>query len=66
MNLFKIVKESVTVKQTAALYGLPVTTTWMTRCPFNEDQTPSMKLNATYNYCSGYGARGSYPQHEAE
>lgn len=39
MNLFKIVKESVTVKQTAALYGLPVTTTWMTRCPFHEDHT---------------------------
>lgn len=48
MNLFKIVKESVTVKQTAALYGLPVTTTWMTRCPFHEDHTPSMKLNDTY------------------
>ena len=58
MNLFKIVKESVTVKQTAALYGLPVTTTWMTRCPFHEDHTPSMKLNDTYYYCFGCGANG--------
>lgn len=58
MNLFKIVKESVTVKQTAALYGLPVTTTWMTRCPFHEDHTPSMKLNDTYYYCFGCGATG--------
>ena len=45
MNLFKTVKESVTVKQAAALYGLPVTSTWMVRCPFHEDHTPSMKLN---------------------
>ena len=58
MNLFNIVKESVTVKQTAALYGLPVTTTWMTRCPFHEDHTPSMKLNDTYYYCFGCGATG--------
>ncbi|OUN39310.1 hypothetical protein B5G28_05600 [Faecalibacterium sp. An77] len=58
MNLFKIVKESVTVKQAAALYGLPVTSTWMVRCPFHEDHTPSMKLNDTYYYCFGCGATG--------
>ena len=58
MNLFKTVKESVTVKQAAALYGLPVTTTWMTRCPFHEDHTPSMKLNDTYYYCFGCGTTG--------
>ena len=58
MNLFKTVKESVTVKQAAALYGLPVTSTWMTRCPFHEDHTPSMKLNDTYHYCFGCGATG--------
>ena len=58
MNLFKLVKESVTVKQAAALYGLPVTSTWMTRCPVHEDHTPSMKLNDTYYYCFGCGAIG--------
>ena len=58
MNLFKTVKESVTVKQAVALYGLPITTTWMTRCPFHEDHTPSMKLNDTYYYCFGCGATG--------
>ena len=58
MNLFKTVKESVTVKQAAALYGLPITTTWMTRCPFHKDHTPSMKLNDTYYYCFGCGATG--------
>ena len=58
MNLFKTVKESITVKQAAALYGLPTTTTWMARCPFHEDHTPSMKLNDTYYYCFGCGATG--------
>ena len=58
MNLFKLVKESITVKQAAALYGLPVTSTWMTHCPLHEDHTPSMKLNDTYYYCFGCGATG--------
>ena len=58
MNLFKTVKESVTVKRAAALYGLPITTTGMTYCPFHEDHTPSMKLNDTYYYCFGCGATG--------
>ena len=58
MNLFKLVKESITVKQAAALYGLPVTSIWMTRCPFHEDHTPSMKLNDAYYYCFGCSATG--------
>ena len=47
MNLFQTVKAAITVRQAAALYGLPITTTGMTRCPFHEDHTPSMKLNDT-------------------
>ena len=58
MNLFKIVKTTVTVKQAAALYGLPITTTGMTCCPFHEDHTPSVKLNDAYYYCFGCGATG--------
>ena len=58
MNLFQTIKTAVTVKQAAALYGLPITTTGMTRCPFHEDHTPSMKLNDTYYYCFGCGATG--------
>ena len=30
----------------------------MTRCPFHEDHTPSMKLNDAYYYCFGCGATG--------
>ena len=58
MNLFQTVKAAVTVRQAAALYGLPITTTGMARCPFHEDHTPSMKLNDTYYYCFGCGATG--------
>ena len=58
MNLFQTIKAAVTVKQAAALYGLPITTTGMTRCPFHEDHTPSMKLNDTYYSCCGCGATG--------
>ena len=58
MNLFKTVKESITVKQAAALYGLPITTAGMTCCPFHEDHAPSMKLNDAYYYCFGCGATG--------
>lgn len=58
MNLFQTIKAAVTVKQAAALYGLPITTTGMTRCPFHEDHTPSMKLNDAYYYCFGCGATG--------
>ena len=58
MNLFQTVKSAVTVKQAAALYSLPITTTGMTRCPFHKDHTPSMKLNEAYYYCFGCGATG--------
>ena len=58
MNLFQTIKAAVTVRQTAALYSLPITTTGMTCCPFHEDHTPSMKLNDTYYYCFGCGATG--------
>ena len=58
MNLFQPIKAAVTVKQAAALYGRPITTTGMTRCPFHEDHTPSMKLNDAYYYCFGCGATG--------
>ena len=40
VNLFKIVKTTVTVKQAAALYGLPITTTGMTRCPLPRGPHP--------------------------
>ena len=58
VNLFQTIKAAVTVRQAAALYGLPVTPNGMVSCPFHEDHTPSMKLNDTYYYCFGCGATG--------
>ena len=54
MNLFELVKVSVTVTQAAETYGCQVGRGGMMRCPFH----PSMKLNANYFYCFGCEATG--------
>ena len=58
MNLFEIVKQSVTVIQAAEHYGLQVGRNGMICCPFHDDRHPSMKLNMDYFYCFGCGATG--------
>ena len=58
MNLFEVVKQSVTVIQAAEHYGLQVGRNGITRCPFHDDSHPSMKLNESYFYCFGCGATG--------
>ena len=45
MNLFEIVKASVSVPEAARAYGLDVTRHNMARCPFHDDRHPSLKLN---------------------
>lgn len=52
INLFKTVKAAVTTTEAAKFYGLEVSRTGMTRCPFHEDHTPSLKLDERY-YCFG-------------
>ena len=58
MNLFELVKASVTVKQAAETYGCQVGRGGMMCCLFHEDRYPSMKLNRDYFYCFGCGATG--------
>lgn len=58
MNLFEKVKDKVTVVNAAMRYGLETSRNGMTRCPFHDDHTPSLKLNRDYFYCFGCGARG--------
>ena len=58
MNLFELVKASVTVKQAAETYGCQVGCGGMMCCLFHEDRYPSMKLNRDYFYCFGCGATG--------
>ena len=57
-NLFEAVKQSVTVKEAAELYGIEVKRGGMACCPFHDDKHPSMKLNEEYFYCFGCGATG--------
>ena len=57
MNIFEKVRESVTMKQVAELYGID-TRRGMINCPFHNDKTPSMKLYYDHFYCFGCGAHG--------
>ena len=57
MNLFSLIKESVTTRQAAEFYGLKVSRNGMTCCPFHPDRTPSMKVDARF-HCFGCGADG--------
>ena len=57
MDLFKAVKETVTARQAAELYGLKIAENGMARCPFHDDHTPSLKLDKRY-YCFGCHATG--------
>ena len=45
MNLFEIVKASVSVPESAKAYGLDVTHHNMARCPFHDDRHPSLKMS---------------------
>ena len=51
-NLFTTVKAAVTTRQAAEHYGLKVSRTGMTCCPFHDDRHPSMKVDERY-YCFG-------------
>lgn len=48
MNVFDAVKQSVTTKQTAEMYGLKIRRNNMTSCPFHNDKTPSMKVDKRF------------------
>ena len=57
-NLFETVKQSVTVREAAQMYGIEFNRNGMACCPFHDDKHPSMKLNEEYFYCFGCGATG--------
>ena len=57
-NVFEAVKQSVTVREAAQMYGIEVNRCGMACCPFHDDKNPSMKLNEEYFYCFGCGATG--------
>lgn len=57
MNVFDTVKQSVTTRQAAEMYGLKIRRNNMTSCPFHNDRTPSMKVDNRF-HCFGCGADG--------
>ena len=57
MNVFEVVKQSVTTRQAAEHYGIHAGRNGMACCPFHHDKTPSMKLDRRY-HCFGCGADG--------
>ena len=57
-SVFDAVKQSVTVREAAQMYGIEVNRSGMACCPFHDDKNPSMKLNEEYFYCFGCGATG--------
>ena len=57
MTLFQAVKHSVTTRQAAEYYQLRVNRAGFIACPFHDDRTPSMKVDARF-HCFGCGADG--------
>lgn len=57
MNVFKQIKEAVTARQAAEMYGLRVSRNGMVCCPFHNDRHPSMKVDKGF-YCFACGVKG--------
>ena len=57
MNVFEAVKQNVTTRQAAELYGISVSRNGMAVCPFHNDKNPSMKLDRRF-HCFGCQADG--------
>ena len=56
-SVFEVVKQSVTVREAAELYGIAVGRSGMACCPFHDDRHPSMKVDTRF-HCFGCGADG--------
>ena len=56
-NVFEAVKQSVTTRQAAELYGIQIGRNGMACCPFHDDKHPSMKVDRRF-HCFGCQADG--------
>ena len=45
MNVFEAIKDKVTTRQAAEMYGIRVNRHGMAVCPFHNDKNPSMKVD---------------------
>ena len=50
-NVFEAVKQSVTTRQAAEIYGVQVGKNGMTCCPFHDDKTPSFYVSPAKGLC---------------
>ena len=57
INIFQVVKESVSAREVAEYYGMTINRNSMTVCPFHMDKNPSMKVDSRF-YCFGCQASG--------
>ena len=49
MNVFEAVKQKLTTRQAAELYGIRVSRHGMAVCPFHNDKNPSMKVDKRFH-----------------
>ena len=56
-SVFEVVKQSVTAREAAELYGIAVGRGGMACCPFHDDRHPSMKVDTRF-HCFVCGADG--------
>ena len=49
MNVFEAVKQNLTTRQAAEMYGIKVNRNGMVVCPFHNDRNPSMKLDKRFH-----------------
>ena len=49
MNVFEAVKQNLTTRQAAELYGIPVNRHGMAVCLFHNDKDPSMKVDKRFH-----------------
>ena len=47
-NVFEAVKENVTARQAAEMYGIRVNRNGMACCPFHDDRNPSLKVDKRF------------------
>ena len=49
MNVFEAVKQNLTTRQAAEMYGIQVNRHGMAVCPFHNDKNPSMKVDKRFH-----------------
>ena len=49
MSLFEAVKQNLTTRQAAEMYGIQVSRHGMAVCPFHNDKNPSMKVDKRFH-----------------